>query len=260
MATYSAPIPEDFFYFAYLAVFVATALWALERWASVGTFRVKHIVSWEIFVLIIGVGLMGQLRRIQVGRELLSLNGVLFPSSISPLYPPPCPLDKTPRDKALVAMLGGFVAISPTDHLTVISADRIMPDGSHRLLSVDRDQSGQVTINLYVFDREGKVVLEINRNHFQINRNRFLDSLAPPRPDKSTILIQDEEGNDLKIRLLNPNIVSFSGRLYFAGNHYADFADDGISTGPPPTPRGMAGFCVNMGQSNGAVIHFIRKE
>jgi hypothetical protein len=248
MAAYSAPVPVEFFYLAYMLVGLATLLLVVKIWWVVKS-RNLFIVG-QILALAIGTFLFVELRRIEVARELLLLRGSLIPAND--------PIDKSdlcglPKKDLLIAIMGDdMTVVSPTNRLNVVSSDRVLADGGHDLLYLERAASGTVTVNLHAMDTEGKTVLDISENTFEINRNRILDSLSPPRPDKSTILVRDEQGSNLKIRLMNRNTISFRGRLYL-GKHYIDFRDKGIFLGPPDR-LAVNGGCVIKTNPAGAVI------
>lgn len=256
MGTYMAPIPSEFFYLAYILVGAATVLALCKAWAYIPMWRWRWLIFGEIILIVLGIILGWEIRRIQIGRELLALNGVLIAAN-DPLLGHPSCLSQLPSTD-LIAVLGDNLAVAaPTNRIKLVDIDRLLPNGSNDILWIDRNANGEIAVNAYVLDKEGKVVLEIDRNNFLINRNRIFDTLAPPRPDKSTVVIRDEEGNELKIRLMNRNTVFVRGKLYFLGDRYVDFGKDGVQIHAWDTPKSgkLDGFCLNMNQTTGGFIH-----
>jgi hypothetical protein len=248
MAAYSTSIPSEFFYLAYLLVAVATLLLVIKIWSI--TKSQTLLIGGQTTALVIGVLLCVELMRIEVGRELLLLNGSLIPANDTMDKADFCGLSQ--KDLLVTILSNDLTVVSATSRLNIVSSDLVLADGGHDLLFLERGRNGTVTVNLHARDTEGKAILDIDENVFEINRNKILDSLSPPRPDKSTILIRDEQGSDLKIRLMNRNAISFRGRIYF-GKRYVSFRDKGIFTGPPDSPF-LDGACL-IQNSTGAIIH-----
>ena len=197
------------------------------------------------------------IHHLSVQEELLSLNGVLIPANDPLPKPFPCPL--VPNGKSLVVLVGNVTLLSSIDQLRVVAFDEKLPNNDNTLLSIDRGADGKVTVNVYALDDEGNVILEIDQNRFLINRNKILDSLSPPRPDKSTISIKDQKGGDLRIRLMDRNTLSFKGRLYFVGKNYVDFREGGIFVGPPDHLI-VGNLCVNLNRTTGGLIYMRRAQ
>jgi len=147
----------------------------------------------------------------------------------------------------------GAVAVKTWgDHMKIITLFQKAPEPNITFLSIDRGKSGSVTVNAQVFDDEGKAIVQIDENHFFINRNAILDSLSPPRPNESTILIRDQHGGVLKIQLMNSNTLLFQGKFH-VGERYVEFANDGIFKGPPRSPW-INGPCLDMNGNSGSVL------
>lgn len=228
MAAYSPPVPEEFFYLSYLLL-VGAILWSVGAYLCSNFIGIKkwsknqHVYrAWQIIVPV-GVLLLGGrcllwVRSIQIGRELLSMKGVLAPGNASTPSRIECR-----NDNMMKIDLGGIVVETPNDHVTVLGS--VKKSGSHDvdkvLIALDRE-NGAVALTLHAYNQDMKEVINIDRNNFEINRNLIFDSVSPPRPNPNTIRVRDEEGNRLTIRLTNKNLVTFRGNLYFfPGEQYS---------------------------------------
>lgn len=96
------------------------------------------------------------------------------------------------------------------------------------LLGVDRVGDGSIVLKANILGDNEKAILQIDKNHFEINRNMILDSLSPPRPDLSTIVFKDQYGGRLRVRFSNPRSVVFEGKMYFRRGRYVEFNSTGI--------------------------------
>jgi hypothetical protein len=106
--------------------------------------------------------------------------------------------------------------------------------------------NGSAALTAHVTGEDGSIVMNVDKNSFEINRNRILDSLSPPRPNRSTIAIKDDHGNRLTVRLLNKNSIEMAGKIHLRGRQYAVIDDDGITI--YPAKLNFSGLCL-------AVVH-----
>jgi len=83
------------------------------------------------------------------------------------------------------------------------------------VIVVDRTDLGLLVLEVDMRDSENRIVAKLDRNGFVVNNKYTLYML---RPDKSTILIEDEYGKEvLRTRFSNPRAFSISGTLYYKG-------------------------------------------
>ncbi len=81
---------------------------------------------------------------------------------------------------------------------------------------VDRTTNGDIAISIEVRGADNKIIATIDKNWFNVT-NRAL-ATHKPRPDKSTLVVYDEEGNEvLNVRYLNPSGLRISGIMYYGG-------------------------------------------
>jgi len=271
MATYTSPIPKDFFYLSY-ALLAAATFW------SVGAFLCSSFLSnkkvkrhsnqrgyrgWQVIVplliLTFGGFCFSGIRHIQVARDLLEMNGILIPANdLDPVGP--CDESQSPAVGALKLYFGGITVMTWGMKADVIRRPPPPPGQKYDpvLLGIERDYSGppglgSVAVHANVIGNNNKLIARIDRNHFEIARNRLLDPFSPPRRDKSTIDLTDEDGNTLTIRLINEHSVSFSGTLYIQPGTYVEVNQNGLHISP--TNQGIgAGFCFPMINPNSAVV------
>jgi hypothetical protein len=238
MAAYAPPVPEEFLYLSYAALIAATVF----SLGMVVSSRCNTIIKriWRVIgcVLIVAVALILILlvRRIHVSRELSLLNGVLIPAN----DPDPigtCSGVKIPESSLRFYFGIQEVVVYGNKGVIVGRGRRGLPLDSVVVLGVNREPDGTISIEARIFGDDNKrLIVFIDRNHFEINRNMILDSLSPPRPDASTILIKDQSGNTLKVRLINKHSMSFEGRLYVKPGQYVEFSKSGMKLGIDSQP------------------------
>jgi hypothetical protein len=83
-------------------------------------------------------------------------------------------------------------------------------------LVLDRDEKGRISLTVTIRDKNNNVLAVIDKNYFNTT-NRVL-ATHQPRPDQSTLIVYDEEGNEsLNARFLNPEAFRLSAVLYYPG-------------------------------------------
>jgi hypothetical protein len=207
-------------------------------------------------------GALAMVMHVQRVMELSAMNGELSPADDLPVLHNPCRISKT--SSAVVAIFGlnkgaGFTDSSGASHLSILTVHhRVTKEPDQTFLSLDRQPDGNVSVNVLVVDAEGRTVLEIDKSHFMINKNGIFNSDSPPRPNRSTLLIQDQYHNILNVSMLNHNVILFQGKLFYSGSAYVEFSDEGIFAGPPRRPMilgSVGGFCADMnGNIHNSVI------
>jgi hypothetical protein len=252
MAAYQPPVPKEFFILSYLLLSFAI-LWTIGAFCCSSFLSNKksqnrkgpRYRAWQslvpIAVLSIGTYCILLVQRIETGRELLALNGILLPAD-DPDPPLSCNAQDIPASALRLYAGGMMFALVEGDKLPLIRRGGA-GNGNPVLLGIERESDGSVALNANIIGRDGRAIARIDKNHFEINRNRFLDSLAPPRRDKSTIVLTDEDQNDLTIKLINRNSVLFSGRMYVRGDAFVQVDENGLYLVDQGVGR-VHGFCV----------------
>ncbi len=164
--------------------------------------------------------------------ELSQYNGVLYPANDPD---PPLYCEGIPASALKLVFgegKGDFTIIAEGKHAWVIVAHHNDPPEDKVLLGIERQPDGTVSLTARIMGEDGKSIANIDNNTFEINRNKILDSLSPPRTDLSTIILRDEYGNKLKIRFMNKRSISFLGKLYYRPGEYVEADDKGFRVMP----------------------------
>jgi len=209
-------------------------------------FRIAQGVG---IAVIAGVTLLleGGTYRLEQQWELRQLHGILYPAN-EPDPPGGCTGSSPPYRDSLKFYFGPRTGAMPyTNHLTIIKGE----DGTV-YLAIDRLPNGSAALTAHVTGEDGSVIINVDKNTFEINRNRILDSLSPPRPDRSTIAIKDDHGNTLTVRLLNKNSIQMAGRIHLKGKQYAVIDDNGITI--YPSKLSFSSLCLGVLHSDGVAL------
>lgn len=258
MAASTPPIPKEFFLISYVTL-AAAVVWSAGGFLASRFLSKKKVEqgggrryrAWQItapaILALLGAFWVSKIYSIQIGRDLLEMNGVLVPAGDAD---PRGPCDVEAHPAALKIYLGGQEAITLVKHTDIVSFyPRPTPDGEQydpTVLGIDRLDNGTIALHANVFTKDQRFLARIDENHFEVSRNRLLDPFSPPRKDKSTIELTDEDGNTLRVRFINEHSVSFSGKLYLRSGVYIEIDDRGIHTIPAKTGFGFEGpFCWN---------------
>jgi hypothetical protein len=85
-----------------------------------------------------------------------------------------------------------------------------------KIISIDRTENNSLTLSVDIRDSSNRIIARLNREGFAVSHNYDWYLL---RPDESTVVVEDEYGNDVvRARFLNPRAFSVSGRYYDQGN------------------------------------------
>ena len=217
-------------------------------------FRLKQF---GVPVLVVLIGLIAGYLTFSEQRiyELSQFKGVLYPANDPD---PPFACSSNVPD-ALKFFLGSATVLCEGKHGWIITAKRKKPPEDVVLLGIEKGQDGTLTLTAHIVGDDQKVIMNIDRNTFEINRNKILDSLSPPRPDLSTIVLNDEYGNKLKVRFLNKHSVSFVGKVYYRPGSYVEADDKGIRV-MPQNLSFSKGFCFEMSHPDGATLFGVGDE
>ncbi len=169
--------------------------------AKRGYFRWSVAIS--LVIVLTEVGGMTWIRETQTAYELSLMAGVLLPAN------DPSPTFCAPRNDELAVYMAekGFeTAMFPQ----TIFAVRNVP-----VISIDRTSSGEVTLSLDIRSADGKLIVRIRNNRFQINKNNYF---SMKRPDRSTLVVYDQNGAEvLNARFPNPHAFRLSAKIHSSG-------------------------------------------
>jgi len=91
---------------------------------------------------------------------------------------------------------------------------------------------GTIALTAEVVGHDGRPLVLINQNSFEVNRNRIFDTGSAPRKDRSTIVLRDDDGHALEVKYVNKHSVSFTGSIYIMPKRYVTVDQKGISIVP----------------------------
>jgi hypothetical protein len=237
MAAYTLPLPKGFFDLSY-ALFVVAVIWSVGTFLTSSFFsnlrvRTRGGTSYKLCLVIVpttivAVGLYWawKVSRMELAQELALMNGLLVPANDPE---PPTKCNTAGEEGSELRLYAGDMrlVLVEGDKLPLIRR-REQGKGDPVLLGLERGGDGSVVVHANIIGSDDKVIAQIDRNHFLINRNKILDSLSPPRKDRSTIVITDEDQNSLEIRLVNNNSVFFRGRLYVRPDAFVQVDEKGL--------------------------------
>jgi hypothetical protein len=149
----------------------------------------------------------------QAQQELTQfLNGKLLPGN-DPMPITQCTSIAKPHDVVVSLGTHGNTSLINNFPHTLVAID-MKP-----VVTVDRTQTGLLVLSVEMRDSENRIIARLDRNGFIVN-NRY--TLYMLRPDKSSILLENEYGEDiLKTRFMNPQSFSITGIIYYKGKSIA---------------------------------------
>jgi hypothetical protein len=194
-------------------------------------------IAISLVIVLMEVGGMTWIRETQTAYELSLMAGVLLPAN------DPSPTICAPRNDELAVYMDekGFeTAVFPQ---TIFSI-RNVP-----VISIDRTSSGEVTLSLDIRSADGKLIVRMRNNRFQINKNNYF---SMKRPDLSTLIVYDQNGAEvLNARFLNPHAFRLSAKIHSSG----EFLDtDNIPGFVTEAGVGSVCFEVVKGAKVGAIV------
>jgi hypothetical protein len=125
--------------------------------------------------------------------------------------PPPPNYCAMPRPQGSITMYFGTNTIYATTFPHPVIALHHHGDPPQKIdpkVTLDRDKNGHLALTMDIFDANGDIVAEIDRNHFTVNRSNF----KMVRNDRSSlsIVIPHNKEEVLVARYLNPNSFQIS--------------------------------------------------
>src|SRR3990172_385969 len=134
-----------------------------------------------------------------------SLSGELVPAS-DPIPPNGC---RNLKDDDVIILLGTNAVVTKRFPHTILQINE------QSVVSIDRTESGSLALLLDIRGNDNKIITRLNKSGFVVNRNNTLQLI---RPDKNTIIIEDEYGEEvLNARFLNPKAFRINGILNYKG-------------------------------------------
>jgi hypothetical protein len=73
------------------------------------------------------------------------------------------------------------------------------------LLTLHTDHTGYITLSIDIRSRDGRIVARVDKNRFVVNENNIL---RMRRPDRSTLIVDDQEGADGRLSEATVNNVA----------------------------------------------------
>lgn len=140
--------------------------------------------------------------------SLQRLNGLLIPAD------EPNPTDACqPNGDRLVVYMGSAVAFSTEDFpVVLLAAEQPAPLPPEPVLSIDRNQDGSMNLSGNLFDKDGKIVAHIERDHFDVNPNAEWKFL---RHSFSDLQVFDNYNvMILNVHVYNSHAISLSGLFH----------------------------------------------
>lgn len=158
-----------------------------------------------VLITILFVVVCFWIRRLQTDKELASLEGWLYPANEEVQLS--CPLEDS-RSLALVAGTNTYVADDFPCRVISINCEDV--------LKLDRDAHGNIAITFTILDRDGRVVVDIDRGKFTVNHNNYFK--IDRQGSRSTIAVIDQFKQEvLYLHAANGHILQMRALLYYRG-------------------------------------------
>src|ERR1700733_7928239 len=158
-----------------------------------------------IFILLIFGACSYWIRGLQIDKELSALDGWLVPANDNVKSCPSMNAD----DLILMTGAGSGYTVPKFPHV-VLAYD------CDDIISIDRDVNGRGGITLTVFDKDGKVVVDLERGRFEVNRNNIFH--INRHGSRSTLSVIDQYKREvLYLHLANKNVLQLRASVYDRG-------------------------------------------
>jgi hypothetical protein len=188
--------------------------------------------------------------------KLNQYKGILIPAN-EPDPQGPCDARGLSQSASMKVYAGRQEVITHGSSLAVVSWVREgMPNMI--LLGMHREKGDTVEVTANIIAEDGKsYIAQIDKNTFEVNGNQIFNSFSPPRPDLSTLALKDQQGNKLRIKLINQRSIEFQGRLYFKPGHFLEVNANGIRIGPNPS-EAYGRVCWNITEADDAIMFGVK--
>ena len=145
--------------------------------------------------------------------DLMQLAGVLLPAG-DPTPPNAC-TGSVPKD-GVVLLVGNSGDATWVNRFPATA----IAYNWNPVLTLDRNKAGDIEVSVKVFDRYGNLIASIDKNEFNVANHALWTH--KPRPDKSTLVVFDESGEEaLYVRNLNNKSIIIRGSMYLGGQKTA---------------------------------------
>lgn len=217
------------FALAYLFLFV-TAFYSVGCWLTSDTLAIKfkarpsklygadgkplpavanRPLGWLLaptIVILLFFGFFGfWIKGLQIDKELESLNGWLYPADED--INVQCPLHH-PNDLVLMVGTSAYVTDKFPHTAIAINCDNV--------LSIDRDANGRIGVTLTIRDKDGKVIVDLDRGLFTVNKNNYF--AIDRHRSRSTLSVIDQSNQEvLYLHLANKNVLQLRAILNYRG-------------------------------------------
>lgn len=163
-----------------------------------------------IFILLVtGAGVFGA-REVENSYDLMQLRGMLLPAG-DPTPPNGCTGGAAPKDGVVLLLGDSGNGVWVNSFPATAIAYNWVP-----ILTLDRNGAGDILVSVKVFDKHENLIASIDKNEFNVANHALWTH--KPRPDKSTLIVFDESGEEvLYVRNLNDKAIVIRGSLYLGG-------------------------------------------
>jgi hypothetical protein len=161
-------------------------------------------VAGGLAILAVFGGSLLFVRGAQIRKRLQSFGDILVAANL-PTPPNVCTsfTESLVGPHPLLVLLGPMAAISSMPHQNVIVI------GGEKVLTMDRDSKGQVTISTDIYDANHDIVAELNKNNYDVDSSVY----KLERKDLSDlrVIVRHDKEEVLHVEYLNPETISITG-------------------------------------------------
>jgi hypothetical protein len=154
---------------------------------------------------------------IELKHNLLKYAGVLLPATDA-TPPNSCHLLESDKGSLLLLLLGdgdAAMVYSLPHTAMVIGGTSWLVGGDTAAISLERAKSGSIAVDLDIKDAQGRIIVRMGKDGFQVNQHLIL---GMKRPDRSTLIVSDEYGNEvLNARYINRRVFRLTGIIRLRG-------------------------------------------
>ena len=165
-----------------------------RAWQAAGSLAILGVFGGSVFFV----------RGAQTRKRLQSFGDILVAADL-PTPPNVCTefTGSVLGPHPLLVLLGPMAAISSLPHQNVVVI------GDEKVLTMDRDPKGRVTISTDIYDANHDIVAELNKNNYDVDSSVY----KLERKDLSDlrVIIRHDKEEVLHVQYLNPETISITG-------------------------------------------------